>query len=172
MAAWPHSAPQPWAAAVNVLNRKIVRVVFIGNDAPPPFGRSASSCARSVPVGPAHTGCAYRAPNSTRWSLARCVTCEPSRAPGRGFPLLCAGQSLAWLVPALSVFAADIPSATRRFVCRVRRLRAFVWLVRQFFARRLLARVARGSMILAHALNRIKVATSRVGLKETNSSAE
>ena len=44
--------------------------------------------------------------------------------PDRGCRLLCAGQSLVWLVQAPPALAVGIPSATRLFVCRARRLRA------------------------------------------------
>ena len=153
------STPPSSVAAINFgTNGSINRVEFFHKSAPPHFARGASRT-RSTPVGPAHPGCGPdRAPKSARRSPARCAARGPPRAPDRGCPLLCARQSLAWRVPTLPVFAADIPSATRRFVCRARRLRAFKWLVRQFFARRLLARVVRGSMLLARALNRIKVA--------------
>jgi hypothetical protein len=164
LAYWLVSAPPSWVAAVDIVDGKIARVIFTGKDAPPPFARGASR-ARSAPVGPARPGCGpVRAPNSARRSPPRRAARGPPRAPDRGCPLLCAGQSLAWLVPTPPVFAVGVPSATQRFVCRARRLRAFAWLSCQFLARRRLARVVRESSPLARARCRVAAARRLVAL--------
>jgi hypothetical protein len=143
----------------------IRRVCFTGEKDQPQVDVGAPPV-RAVHLGPASVGGDFRrrkptgkSPCRHRGNSSGCA--RPSPAPDlaarlRFCPLLCGGQSLAWFVPIPVIFAEGASASTRRFVAGARRLRGFVWLARQCLARRRLALVVRGSLLLGRARARLR----------------